>query len=171
MQQGVDPVAAFDRLVAMGGTPVLRDGRLRWSGSAALAGEHKALRETVRAGLVEVLGKRGRVIERQGQGRQGERPAGEDAARTAAEPPPAAPWASRVAIADSAGDQAALDVCMAELVAMDQDERQAALRALAAAMPERTGRATVGEGGREGGGDAAQGRQLPLFPTAASPPR
>lgn len=168
MQQGVDPVVAFDRLVAMGGTPVLRDGRLRWSGSAALAGEHKALRETVRAGLVEVLGKRGRVIERQGQGRQGQRPAGEDAVHAAAAPataapPPAVAWASRVAIADSTGDQAALDVCMAELTAMGQDERQAALRALATAMPERTGRATVGPGGREGGCDAPQGRQLPLF--------
>ena len=163
MQQGVDPVAAFDRLVAMGGTPVLRDGRLRWSGRAALAGEHKALRDTVRAGLVDVLEERGRVVERQGQGGQGERQGGEAAVHTAAAPPPAVAWASRVAIADSTGEQAALDVCMAELVAMDQDERQAALRALTKAMPARTGRATVGERGREGGCDSAQGRQLPLF--------
>lgn len=95
---------------------------------------------------------------------------GGDAPPTAAETLPAAtPWASRVARADSTGDQRALEACMAELVAMDQDARRAALHALAAAMPERTGRATVGLVPREGAPVAqdrapvAQIRALPLF--------
>ena len=78
-----------------------------------------------------------------------------DAGRTTSAAPPPTSWACRVGGANAAGDEAGLEACMAELTAMGEDERQGALRALAAAMPERTGRAVVVPAGNVAGGLSA----------------
>ena len=111
------------------------------------------------------------LLELSGEGVGGASAASGDPAPVQPQPVAAATsWASRVDCAHSAGDWAGLEACMAELTAMGEDERQGALRALAAAMPERTGRAVVVPPRPEGGGDVAGGAASDARPAAPGSP-